>query len=64
MLDNKQSRSMSVYSCRPNGVRRDMTRKFGVRPHCRQRRRSSLSHKVFCQAVSKVIAIMGIPVIF
>ena len=61
MLDNKQSRSMSVYSCRPNGVHPSLTRKFGVPPHCRQHRKSSLSHKVFYQAVSKVIAIMGLP---
>jgi len=64
MLDNKQSRSMSVYSCRPNGVRHDLTRKFGVRPHCRQHRRSSLSQMVFYQAVSKVIAIMGLLAIY
>jgi hypothetical protein len=63
MLDNKQSRSMSVYSCRPNGVHPNLTRKFGVPPHCRQHRKSSLSHKVFYQAVSKVIAIMGLPAI-
>jgi len=63
MLDNKQSRSVSVHSC-PNGVRHDLTKKFGVRPNCRQHRKSSLSHKVFYQAVSKVIAIMGLLVIF
>jgi hypothetical protein len=63
MLDNKQSRSMSVYSCHPNGVRGGVTRKFGMRPHRRQHRKSSLSHKVFYQTVSKVIAIMGVFVI-
>lgn len=56
MLDNKQERSMSVYSCRLNGVHHGLNRKFGVRPHCRQQRRCSLSHKLLYQAVSKVTA--------
>jgi hypothetical protein len=56
MLDNKQGRSMSVYSCRLNGVHHGLNRKFGVRPHCRQQRRCSLSHKLLYQAVSKVTA--------
>lgn len=51
MLDNK-----SVYSCRLNGVHHGLNRKFGVRPHCRQQRRCSLSHKLLYQAVSKVTA--------
>jgi hypothetical protein len=60
MLDNRQGRSMSVYSSRLNGVHHGLNRKFGVRPHRRQQRRCSVSHKLLYQAVSKVTAVPGI----
>jgi hypothetical protein len=53
MLDSRQARSVSVHSCRLNGL----NRKFGVRPHCRQHRRTSVSHKLFYHPLSKVTSL-------
>ncbi|XP_068082086.1 potassium voltage-gated channel unc-103 [Anabrus simplex] len=63
MWQGQEGRSMSVYSCTLNGgsiynphQQHGVNRKFGVRPHCRNRRRST-AHQTLLEAISKVLSL-------